>query len=936
MPAAEIIAIITGVVGCAAAILTPCVRLAFQECSTYLKIDEEHSSNLYEEEGILRKIIQTLASSGSEIADKFQLMNDAEETLAMINECRNVETCNCFGLCSSFADYRRSYKVGKYIDKIKKRVNRLRNELRYQGINIINVNFEEQRGEFGRIRGGMVGQQGSKNIQEILSNIVNSTTGGIIGVYGACGVGKTEAVALACDSIFQDNRRRSIPVTWIEVSNEDDLLKLQTKIAHKIDPKLAINDSVRDNAIVLKKALLAKKTVLIVLDNMRNAFSLEEIGFPAISNSNITIIITSRSLSLCKEMQCYWKIPLKSLSDEESYELLINEIGLKQGSPLAEEVQFNLKKIAKECGGLPLTIVAVAKYLRRYYCYEQLKHSSYSCAKECLLFCTMYTRNQAFAAMELMMYWMGEGLLREVEGIDEKLGEAKEILEELKDASLLESIAYENGDEIVRMHPLVWDMSVKFEKENPRFFTKIGCKIEKFPYEDWSESVERVSLRKNNLKELPTAHIFSTFPNLKILDLSDTQVHLQPDSLSCLKHLTVLLLRNCCNLACLPSLSELVALMILDISGCCIAELPSLSHLVALMVLNVSGCPIAEFPSLSELVELMVLDISNCPISELPHGMDHLTKLVRLNLSRTQVRSFPSDRVAKYSTNLQQLSTIGCNISWTLGQDGGAARIEDVQKLGGLGVLEITLASLQFYYTYISSPNWRQLSSFKFCVGKLYEGKLRNNSVAFKEEFPDNPLWLPNNTSELLLMDCRNVTQLTIPHLLNLKFLKLSYCQSLKHLFTYSVFCNLGNLEEIVIAHCQNLVKLVEQDSARNSSSIFWRRLRKLTLFDLPELKVMYNGEMVSQSMQEIGIWDCPKLQVFPIYLWFDNGQNLTSPPGLKEIRGDDTWLVNLKQNSNSFVPFLENTLIQEPPPEELTSRDPGMLADPSNTTDDS
>ncbi|KAJ4718741.1 Disease resistance protein [Melia azedarach] len=344
-----------------------------------------------------------------------------------------------------------------------------------------------------------------------------------------------------------------------------------------------------------------------------------------------------------------------------------------------------------------------------------------------------------------MKNWMGEGLLGDVEGIDEKLGEAKEIMEELKDASLLERIAYENGEEIVKMHPIVWDMAVKLEKENPRLFSKPCCTIEKFSWEDLCENVERVSLMSNNLKELPSLSsafkfhklstlllqgnpldiqldrdFFNNFPNLQILDLSDTRVRLDSEALSCLKHLAVLLLRNCIHLTCLSSLSELLKLIVLDVSGCPIAELPSLLKLESLMVLNVSDCPIAELPSLSGLKELMVLDASGCPIAELPHEINHLTKLVRLILSRT---------------------------------------------------------------------------------------------------------------------------------------------------------------------------------------------------------RLMYNADATSWSVEEIGIWNCPQLQKFLISLWFDDEQNLVDPPNLKAIRGDDSWLGNLKRNSDPFVPFLERTLIKEPPPEELTSR---------------
>ncbi|KAJ4718727.1 Disease resistance protein [Melia azedarach] len=1061
MPVTEIIAVVTGVVGCVTAIVTPCVRGVIAEYSSYLRIHEEYSSYLYEEEHILRNIFQILGSSRSQVDHQSQLMRDAQETLEMINYCRNVEPWDFFGMCSCLADYRRSYLVGKYISQVKKRVKKLRDEFQNRGINV-GVENEEEQGEFVRMRRGFVGQHGNKAIQEIMSMIVYNNTpyirSVIIGVYGACGVGKTETVAHVCNRILQDNRRRFITFVWVEVSSEDDILKLQTKIANKIDPKLPISGSVRDNAIVLKKALMKKKNVLLVLDNMRKAFSLEEIGLPAIFNSNISIIITSRSLSVCTQMKCYRGIPLRSLSNDEAYELLINEIGIT-GTLLTEEIQSNLKKIAKECGGLPLAVVAVAKYLRKHQgygffsakrclkresaafsnlkyledevyqdlmlSYEQLKHSRYSCAEECLLYCTMYPRNHAFSAAELMKYWMGEGLLSE-EGIEEMMGESREVLEELKDASLLETVAYENGELILKMHPIVWDLLEKIEKENPRFSAKCERRLEKMAYEDWAEDVERVSLVRTNLKEMPTAPIshklstlilqgnpldiqldrdfFNSFPNLKILDLSDTQVRLEPKSLSCLKHLTILLLRNCIHLTRLPLLSELVALMVLDVSGspieelpagvnnlikllwlkisrtrvrslpllsalvaltvldvsgCPIAELPSLSELVSLMVLNISGCPITELPSLSELEELAVLDISDCLIVELPDGMNHLTKLARLNLSRTRVKQFPSALLAQLR-HLQELSTIGCDFCWIQKppmqdaalmpprqdaapmpprqdaapmppmQDGStAAFIEDVQKFVHFGVLEIAFASLQVYSQYIRSPQWGHLWSYKFCVGGLYNGKLRDNSIVFIKEFPNDQNWLPFHTSELLLVKCGTVTQLTMPKLCNLKFLNVSYCQNLKHLFQFFVWRNLGNLEEIVIAHCPNLEKVIDT----STGNIGWRRLRKLTLCNLPKLRFMNQGETTSHSMQEIGIWKCSKLEKFPISLWLDHRQRLASPPCLKEIRGDKSWLESLKQSSpnSSEVTFLEKTLIEGPPPEELISRDNGMTDSPSD-----
>lgn len=176
------------------------------------------------------------------------------------------------------------------------------------------------------------------------------------------------------------------------------------------------------------------------------------------------------------------RFALNLLTDEEAYLLLINEVGLA-GKVLEGEIEFGLKNLAKECGGLPLAILTFAKHHLKFMGfdfiswkralmseldafsslkyieeevfrdlklgYEQLnKYSSYGCnTRECLLYCAMYPRNHAFVAEERMKDWMREGLLgEEMEGIDERFGKAKEILEELKDASfLVGTISDENG-----------------------------------------------------------------------------------------------------------------------------------------------------------------------------------------------------------------------------------------------------------------------------------------------------------------------------------------------------------------------------------------------------------------------------------------------------------------------------------------------------------
>ncbi|KAJ4718731.1 Disease resistance protein [Melia azedarach] len=955
-------------------------RLAFDQCTKYTNWDGDVSTCLGKELKELENIIQILQTRKRGVDDRDRLLEEAYETQDMILDDPVIDPMDCFGFCWCLAGYGESFLVGRYVSDVKKRVRKRVNKLKkgvrrkvrvgiltalqpmsreaadeYQG-NYLRLEaepeadeFEEscersisgqeadefeaiqlstaaqEAGEFEAIQlptaaqeadefvvrdatvmaehefegryatvmevpeadefkgipilmaaqeadefegnyARLMGEQAHKVVKRIVKKVRNGKSG-IIGIYGACGVGKTHVVRYACR--IPQIRSDSITLIWLELSNEDDILKLQMKIANKIGLQLPNNGIVQDNANMLKSALEKKDNVLFVFDNMTKAFSLEEIG---LSVNGISIIITSRSFAVCCEMQCDEKIALRSLSNDEAYELLKDEIG-NSTFLSSEKIQFTLKNIAKECGGLPLAIIAAAKLLSRYFyydhvfnterslekefaafsnlkyiekkiikdlelSYEQLEHSSYGRAKECLLHYIMYPRNHAFAAMELMNYWMAAGLLREGEGIDETLEDAKGILGELKDASLLESVAFDNGEETVKMHPIVWDMAVKLEKKNPRFFTKPGCRIEKFKWEDLSKDVEKVSLMNNKLKELPPRSsafkfdklstlllqgnpldiqldrdFFNNFPNLKILDLSDTSVRLEPGSLSCLKYLTVLLLGNCTHLTCLPS----------------------------------------------------------------------------------QGRSM---------------------------QDDSATWMEDVQKLEYLIVLEVNFPSLQLYNSYIAnSLHWRQLRSYKFCVGGIYRGNLKNNGLAFLNEFPHHENCLPDNTSELLLIDCGNVTQLTIPKLSNMKFLDVSYCMGLKHLFTDFVANNLRNLEEIVIAHCGNLVKLIEKDSSTDVLRITWCRLRKLTLLNLPQLQFVSDDGIYTASLEEIGIWNCPRLQKFPISMRLEDNQNLKDPQSLNRIRGDDSWLENLKRNSDLYVHFLENTLIKEPPPEKLTSR---------------
>ncbi|KAJ4718742.1 hypothetical protein OWV82_010386 [Melia azedarach] len=96
---------------------------------------------------------------------------------------------------------------------------------------------------------------------------------------------------------------------------------------------------------------------------------------------------------------------------------------------------------------------------------------------------------------------------------------------------------------------------------------------------------------------------------------------------------------------------------------------------------EIQECSIEELSRIAIVIRAEGTDCSrrsDYPIAELPHGMNRLTKLLRLNLPRTRVRIFTADLVPKVNC-LQKPLTIGCVYFGRRGlpmHDGSAAWIE--------------------------------------------------------------------------------------------------------------------------------------------------------------------------------------------------------------------------------------------------------------------
>ncbi|MBA0852377.1 hypothetical protein Goshw_004521, partial [Gossypium schwendimanii] len=132
---------------------------------------------------------------------------------------------------------------------------------------------------------------------------------------------------------------------------------------------------------------------------------------------------------------------------------------------------------------------------------------------------------------------------------------------------------------------------------------------------------------------------FTDTDNLKILDLSETDIRFLPESLG--KSLCDLKLKGCSKLERLLDTRNLTSLESLDLSDCSsLKGFPNnfFEHLTSLKSLNLSNSQVKSFPSHFDLPYLRHLLLKNCSFESLPESktfasFDELCNLIELDLS---------------------------------------------------------------------------------------------------------------------------------------------------------------------------------------------------------------------------------------------------------------------------------------------------------------
>ncbi|XVF70600.1 hypothetical protein PTKIN_Ptkin11bG0175800 [Pterospermum kingtungense] len=362
---------------------------------------------------------------------------------------------------------------------------------------------------------------------------LNSDGVNMVGLYGMPGVGKTTLA----EQVGKQAREQKLfdKVVIFTVSQSPNIKNIQDKIAEALGLNFGASTEA-GRAEELWRRLRGEKKILIIIDDVWDILELKHIGIPLGDDHKCCkILLTTRRQQVCTQMDCQEKFPLDILSASEAWDLFKDNAGLENACSTLIDVA---QEVARECKGLPLAIVTMARalkdetldvwrvvnkrlkdsrhsenqdvcggiYSRLQISYDYLKGNN---SRSCLLLCSLFPEDYVIKIDKLTMYGIGQGMFDDVDSIEDARREMRLILTNLQKCGLLLETGFAGE---VKMHDVVRDFVhwIALEGEN-MLLVRSGLK--KWPGRESLGCCIAISLIDSEISNFPDS---LEFPKLKL------------------------------------------------------------------------------------------------------------------------------------------------------------------------------------------------------------------------------------------------------------------------------------------------------------------------------------------------------------------------------------------------------------------------------------